>query len=217
MFRRGRLISISGVDGSGKTTQIALLERKTKEMQPNTVVIWSRWRPISSLPILALMKLTGRAEVHATSSIGFVETRIQKDAALAAIWCFLTQLDNLLKTGMKVMVPLVSGNTVICDRYILDLIVENMADLHDDPRRMRLGHRLLRLLPRPTHSFLIDVEPKVAFERKPDMPTLQHFEERVRLYKELANTMRVQILDGRLSPEAIHREIWNRVSGSLNS
>src|SRR5437867_8933452 len=32
-----------------------------------------------------------------------------------------------------VMIPLMRGHTVICDRYVLDLMVEGMADLKDQP------------------------------------------------------------------------------------
>jgi len=178
------------------------------------MIVWSRWRPISTLPLLSLLKRFGYATVHSTSSIGFVETRLSNRAGLVSLWCFLTQLDNLLKTGLKVILPLLLGRVVICDRYILDLMVETMADLHDSPRRMRLGYKLLRLLPRPDHAFLIDIDPIVAFRRKPDMPTLSHFVKRVQLYRELARTLGVRVLDGRRSRERVHDEIWRELSPS---
>ncbi len=211
----GCLISLSGVDGSGKTTQIELLERRIRKARPNTLTVWSRWRPISSLPLLAMMKHWGYARVHSTSSIGFVETRIAQKPGLASLWCFLTQFDNLLKTSLKVMVPLLMGRTVICDRYVLDLLVETMADLHDRPNKGRLGHKLLSLLPRPDRAFLIRIDPSLAFQRKPDMPTLAHFVERVHLYDEVGRKMGVHVLEGRLPLEKIHEEIWNRVSSII--
>src|SRR2546426_5549838 len=111
-----------------------------------------------------------------------------------------------------VMIPLMLGHTVICDRYVLDLMVEGMADLKDLPGRTRFGFKLLRFLPRPQQAFLVRVDPSVAFERKPDMPTLSHFRARAELYNELADSMGVTVLDGSMSPEAIHDEIWRRIS-----
>ena len=206
------MIAISGVDGSGKTTQIELLSRKVRELRPNTIVVWSRWRPITSLPLLALMIRLGYARIHATSSIGFVETQVSAKTGLPSLWCFLTQLDNLMKTGLKVTIPLLLGRTVICDRYILDLLVENMADLHDTPKTPRLGHKLLKLLPRPNLAFLIEVDAKVAFRRKPDMPTLSHFVERSLLYRELADRMGIRRVDGSLSVDAVQIRIWSGVA-----
>ena len=215
MLGRGLIIAVSGVDGSGKTTQIGLLEKRVKQLRPETITVWSRWRPISSLLLLALAKRLGYATVHATSSIGFVETQLSSKAGLASLWCFLTMLDNLLKTGLKVSIPLLLGRVVICDRYVLDLIVETMADLHDSPWKPRLGYKLLRLLPRPDQAFLINVDPEIAYGRKPDLPTLSHFVERVHLYNEMGRILGVQIIDGRLQVEEIHALIWNIVSRTV--
>jgi thymidylate kinase len=213
--RRGVLISLSGIDGSGKTTQVNLLEERLRKSQPRLIRIWSRWRALSSLPLLTILLRRGYAQVHSTSSIGFVETRIPERSGLASLWCFLTQLDNLMKTGVKVIVPLMLGYTVLSDRYTLDLLVEGMADLHDPSTSRRLGYRLVRLLPRPKVAFFIDVSAEVAFSRKPDLPSLSHFVERVRLYRELRPTTEAQLLNGTGIPETIHQQIWDKVSSAL--
>jgi thymidylate kinase len=212
MPRRRHLIALSGVDGSGKTTQVELLQRRFGQANLKTRRVWCRWRPITSLPLLVILRRLGYATVHPTSSIGFVETRIPRKGGLAFIWCVLTQLDNLLKTGVMVIIPLILGRIVICDRYVLDLLVDGMADLHDKPDGVRLGFKLLKLLPRPQQAFLMKVEPTVAFGRKPDMPTLSHFVQRTQLYEELAGAMGIVVLDGSLPPDAVHREIWTRIS-----
>ena len=189
-----------------------MLEEKLREAKFDTQIVWCRWRPISSLPMLSIFYRLGYARVYRTSSIGFVETRIPKNSGLSSLWCLLIQLDNVLKNGLKVIIPLLLRRTVICDRYVLDLLVEAMGDLHDGPASKRIGYRLLQLMPRPDHSFLIVIKPEVAFARKPDMPTLSHFVERVSLYAQVADKMHVEKLDGSLSPEAIHRKIWETVS-----
>jgi thymidylate kinase len=208
------LIAFSGVDGSGKSTQVKLLQERFRGLHKNTKRVWCRWRPITSLPLLTILRRLGYAEVHPTSSIGFVETRIPRNGGLAFLWSTLTQIDNFVKTGAMVVIPLMLGRTVICDRYVLDLMVEGMADLKDPPESKRLGFKLLRLLPRPQQAFLVRVDPRVAFERKPDMPTLSHFRARAELYNELADSLGVVVVDGALSPEAIHDEIWRRIGGN---
>lgn len=207
------MIAFSGVDGSGKSTQVKLLQERFRGLHKNTKRVWCRWRPITSLPLLTILRRLGYAEVHQTSSIGFVETRIPRNGGLAFLWSTLTQIDNFVKTGTMVVIPLMLGRTVICDRYVLDLMVEGMADLKDQPGRTRFGFKLLRFLPRPQQAFLVRVDPRVAFERKPDMPTLSHFRARAELYNELADGLGVVVLDGSSSPEAIHDEIWRRIGG----
>ncbi len=207
------MIALSGVDGSGKSTQVKLLQERFRGLHKNSKRVWCRWRPITSLPLLIILRRLGYAEVHPTSSIGFVETRIPRNGGLAFLWSTLTQIDNFVKTGAMVVIPLMLGRTVICDRYVLDLMVEGMADLKDSPESKRLSFKLLRFLPRPQQAFLVRVDPRVAFERKPDMPTLSHFRARAELYNELAGDLGVEVLDGSLSPEAIHDEIWRRIGG----
>jgi len=136
MRRRGRLISFSGIDGSGKTTQVRLLERRLKQNGVETVKIWSRWRPLLSLPLLQVLRRTGQVRVHKADFLSIVEFHNPKNEALASLWCFATQLENLLKTILKVFFPMALGRTVVCDRYSLDLLVDGMSDLHDPPTKM---------------------------------------------------------------------------------
>jgi len=213
MRRRGRLISFSGIDGSGKTTQVKLLQDRLKQNGVETLKMWSRWRPLLSLPLLQVLRRTSQVQVHKADFLSIVEFQDPKNDAIASVWCFVTQLENLLKTSLKILLPLTLGRTVICDRYALDLLVDGKSDLHDPPTRMRLGFRLLRLLPRPDQAFLIDIDAEAAYGRKPDLPSVSHNVKRVRLYIDLYKQAGVKLMDGRRSPGTIHQDVWRFVSG----
>jgi thymidylate kinase len=213
MRRRGRLISFSGIDGSGKTTQVKLLANQLKQNGVETLKMWSRWRPLLSLPLLQVLGRTGQVQVHKADFLSIVEFRNPKNEAIASLWCFATQLENLLKTSLKVFLPLTLGRTIICDRYALDMLVDGISDLHDSPSKVRLGFKLLELLPRPDQAFLIDIDAEAAYGRKPDLPSVSYNVKRVRLYLDLCRQAGVKVLDGRRSPDAIHRDVWRLVSG----
>jgi thymidylate kinase len=82
---------------------------------------------------------------------------------------------------------------------------------------MRLGFKLLRLLPRPDQAFLIDIDAESAYGRKPDLPSVSHNVERIRRYLEMCKKADVKVVDGRRSPETIHQEVWSLVSGMAPS
>src|SRR3989449_9612481 len=209
--KRGMLVAFSGVDGSGKTTQVKLLEESFRRINVDVIRIRSRWRPVLSLPLLVIMRRLGYARVHRAGGVYIVETRLPRRGGLTSLWCILTQVENIVKTGVKLVFPLLLGRTVICDRYALDMVVDGMAGLHDQPGQARLGLQLLRLLPKPDFSFFMDTDPEVAFKRKPDLPGLGDYVERLRLYRQLSSRWGVTIVNARVSPETIHRTVWNAI------
>ena len=158
------------------------------------------------------MKRLGYAKVHRAGGVYIVETRLPSRGGLTALWCVLTQVENIVKTGVKLVFPLLLGRTVICDRYALDMVVDGMAGLHDPAYRKRFGFQLLRLLPKPDFAFFMDIDPEVAFKRKPDLPSLDDYVERLGLYRELSGRWRVDIVNARELPDVIHSKIWSRLT-----
>src|SRR5436309_13321694 len=109
-----------------------------------------------------------------------VVERLASRCGLTSLCCILTQVENVIKTGVSLVFPLLLGRTVICDRYALDMLVDGRSGLHDAPGHTRLGFQLLHLLPKPIFSFFMDIDPEFAFRRKPDPSGLMVYVKRIR-------------------------------------
>jgi hypothetical protein len=156
-----------------------------------------------------LLHRLGYAKIHLKGGVYIVKTRIPKSSRLNSLWCVATQIDNLVKAIPKVFLPMALGLTVISDRYVLDMLVDGIAGMDEDATRLRFGFKLLRILPRPRHCFLMMVDAEIAFRRKQDLPSLSDYRQRLSLYSILAPRLGATVLDGRETREEIRQKIWN--------
>ena len=168
--RRPVLVSFSGIDGAGKSTQIENLQHylNARGLQVQRLAFWDdvavlrRFREFSRS---ALLK--GDAGI---GSPGNPVNRRDKNVQtwyMNAFRYFLYSLDAAW-LGVVVRKALRShAGVVIFDRYLYD----ELANL---PLRSRLTRSYVRLLlkfaPNPDVAYLLDADPVQARERKPEYP-----------------------------------------------
>src|SRR2546430_8731440 len=136
-FHRGLLVAFSGVDGSGKSTQIRLLEEQLAKNRGTALHIRCRWRPVLSLPLLVVFRRLGYAKYHIGGGSYIVGTRLSGKESLASLWCILTQLEDVVKTGLKLAFSILLGRSVLCHRYVFGMLVEGVVGLPDGSSRTK--------------------------------------------------------------------------------
>lgn len=162
------VVSFSGLDGSGKTTQIEALRSSTAELGLSTslitfwddVVVGTRFREGFVHKVLGSERGVGAP--------GKPVERRDKNVRAG----YLTFMRHVLYFVDALHLRMVlararrSGNAVIVmDRYIYD----ELANLPLENRFSAAYARLLaRVAPRPDIAFLLDVEPELARARKPE-------------------------------------------------
>jgi thymidylate kinase len=122
-------------------------------------------------------------------------------------WSWLTAIELLLYYIRHVILPLLLGHVVICDRYVCDAFADWSAHFGEEAER-RLAARVLRFLtPDPRIAYWLDVPTAVAQSRSTD-PVPESFVKAQRAtYHRLAAPHDLRRLDGDRAQDAISDEI----------
>jgi thymidylate kinase len=165
------LITFSGIDGAGKTTQIEHLSSRLQNQGLSVlrlcfwdhVAVWSEMRAG-----VGHRTLDARAADRTTRQTFSPKNNkhVRKWYLTAARWGFylldVARLRRLLASPQTR-----SANVVIFDRYIYDQI----ANIYSQSFAARSYSRmLLSLTPRPDLAFVVDASADAAFARKPEYP-----------------------------------------------
>ena len=222
--RRGGLIALSGLDGSGKSTQSAALAATLERLDYETRVLWVPMRNGPWLdrlaaivkavlgPILEPRARAGRpprapdqpsAEApDRGSGAGGDDPVSIKGPVMTMVWSVVVTLRFAIRAGIVFRSEIWRGRVVICDRYLIDAWTY-MRDNYQRAPSLRVQFALIRFLaPRPVRSFALIVDPVTASSRKPEYNPAQNAR-RSAYYDESIERLGAERIDGTLPREQI--------------
>jgi thymidylate kinase len=202
------IITFSGIDGAGKTTQIQMLSRNLEALgfQVAHVCFWDE--------VAVFPKFRAGVSLRAfrnSRSKGDGATRSDKNVRtwyLTLLRSPFYLLDTLNLRRVIARVQLQSPDFIIFDRYYYDQVVQ----LRSQGWLARMFRRLLiALAPDPNFAFILDAHPAEAFRRKPEYPLAFLYEYR-RGYLGLPSLIPgIQVIAA-APPEMVQRQILERVA-----
>jgi thymidylate kinase len=203
--RRPVVVSFSGIDGAGKSTQIETLHHSLVQ-SGLTVLRLAFWDNVVFLPQfragVSHKVLRGELGVGAP---GKPVRRNDKNArkwylTLARSPFYLLDVLHLLRVVRKARQRDV--DVVIFDRYIYD----QLANLSGNLAGRLYGRFLLALAPHPDIAYLLDADPAAAMARKPEYP-LEFLREYRRAYFRLGTMVREIVVVPPSDVEGVQRVI----------
>jgi len=164
------LVSFSGIDGAGKSTQIEALRTRLREAGLRVRVI-AFWDDVACFT--GMRESAGHTLFKGDKGIGTPENPINRrdknvrSRSMTIIRCCL-YLADAVSLRFTIRRALASGaELIICDRYSWDELV----NLTLRSRLTRIYVRMItRIVPRPDVSYLLDADPIQARARKPEYP-----------------------------------------------
>lgn len=211
-------ICFSGIDGSGKTTCAKMLLQDFRERGLPAKYVWLNNKPMLFAPIRMLAHKT---ILQGKDMNEDYESYDQRRKDYASKWRFARKvyygvmlLDYLLWVHWSLLPYYFRGVNIVCDRYIYDLAI-NLGDIlgYSTEEEIQFIRRLQRLVPRPSHVFICDVDEQIAFQRKSDTPHLSYLVAHRPRYRLIAEAFQFPVLDSSNSIATVMEEV-RRIVGA---
>lgn len=211
----GTLVTLSGIDGSGKSTISKQLSKTLEEEGFRTSYHYGRYTSKLARPIMVL----GETYAQSSSEGDYEEYSKQKSNLLSSnlaknVYEGVLMADYIPFLYMSLKINLMFNDYVICDRYFYDTILKNFGGqvVKDYEDAIKLLNKYQRFVPTPDYSYFLEIPIEEAMRRKDDIPSIKYIQEQQALYEEFVPHTHMKQIDGSADINDIVNEIQEEIA-----
>lgn len=197
---KGKLICFIGTDGSGKTTASSLMEGCLLKWGYKCCRVWAAYDlRLFKVVIKGAKRLLMKTNSPYKNYNEYKEdiSKVSRNELLIFVYKLIVFLEYWFQVFYKVIIPLLIGRVVICDRYVFDVVINISSNLNlDETRFIKLLRLWLSCFPKPDLLIFVSVPPEVSLSRKNDIPDIDYVKKRHKYYKIVNRYWDAILIDG---------------------
>ena len=200
-IRNMKIITLSGVDGSGKSTQLGLLQKKL-ESQGKKVAYFHAVEFSLANKLFSKNSTESGTAKKAITEASFFSLLLRKAILPVDLLRFHLHFQALYKQGF---------DYILSDRYFYDTFI-NIEYLAK--KRIAVPAVVFCLLIKPDTAFYIDLPPEVIMtrERAPEQG-LEYLQDKAKLFKNKVSPWDLTVIDGNRDQASAFQDIVNQIEG----
>jgi thymidylate kinase len=209
------MIAFSGLDGSGKSTQIKLLQLFYLKSNKKVEILWSRGGYSPGMKFLKnVFKISKKTSKKERKERDDFRDKSFSNPHILNVWLIFSILDLILLYGLYIKLKELFGTKIICDRFIYDTLLDFQLNFPKQKvEKWFLWKLLLFVSVTPVKHFVITIpviesQYRSKLKNEPFPDSKEVLESRLKKYLKYVSTNKNVIhIDGTVKIENIHFEI----------
>ena len=190
------LVSLTGLDGSGKSSAIRVLSEAMSLCEIPVRVVWSRGG--FTLPAQAAKRATRAMMGEKVPGPAAMEEKRRwlSGRFVGAMFAGFVVAEQSVHYMLRVIFPRWRGFSIVCDRYAYDTWADLEVKLSGSPGIARAaGGLLLAIAPEPDLAILLRLEPAEAARRKPADAAMAVLVAQAEIFDRMAAMCSLHVID----------------------